>query len=1136
MPPKSQTSTGLAASRQAKKPRIKGPARSVSPDPQWPEYFKRLEVVHRAINTVSTFLCARKNVAPLFQTIKNTITAQTKRELELEDCAAIKFLLPNSVKFEYVDENDLTVYEEHGQQDKSVLGKGPANDIFRILETAAIADSCQLLVFEFIEEDLKRTPAKSVEGQIKKIPKNQIKMPVFSIENMTKLITKRNAKFIESINKFIASCVQAKIDPETTIKSELEQYIPAEPSPICNSPMPNLQILPYPPLIPKERKSIPEIIKDMTSDSDYDEQIVPNGARVFSAKSARYGALDFAISQQLADALYTTSNVTEFYSHQAEALNAISNGRNVIVATPTSSGKSLIYQVPLIRALETNRDVRAIYVFPTKALAQDQKRALQSVLGLMDSMWDVVVDTFDGDTPKDERIRIREQASVIFTNPDILHVTILPAIDQWRTFIRNLRYVVVDELHIYNGLFGSHVALIMRRLRRLCAWLGNNSVQFISCSATISNPYDHMTKVFGVQDIKMIEDDGSPSGEKHFLVWNCRHKDLDDSSTGRRSGVTEAAHLLVRLVLNGVRTITFCRVRHVCELVMKAVRQEFVNIRREEMLDRVMSYRGGYTPQDRRRIEKDMFEGQLLGIVATNALELGVDIGSLDAVIIAGFPMSVANLRQQSGRAGRRNKDSLTILVGDSHPVDQHFMQNPNELFDKPNADVVLDLENPLVLEAHLQCAAFELPISIESDEQYFGLTLKDLAPDRLSKLDTFNTKGDLYTCHARFLPWPARCVSIRQIDEETYAVLDVTNGRHVVIEEIEANRVSFTLYEGAIFIHQGRSYLVRDFDPDAKVAKVERTNVDWTTSQRDFTDVDAQEIHAVKAIVPKSGNVTNTQEHPLQFAYFGDIKVTTIVFGYFKIDARRQIIDAVDVSTTPPVVIDTKGFWIDVPQRAVALMNEKKLHFAGAIHAAEHAIISMTGAVVMSSTSDLRTECKAPEKEFASRESARKRPARLTFYDSSSGTSRSNRYEADVSRGLIFGSGLSRKVFEFLEIIVQMAIERIESCECEFGCIECCASAVCSESSLVLSKPGALVILKSIMNEDIDLDTIPEGPEGNLPSRKKFIETIIPVVGSVRMAPDVEFVGVTQVSADKEDMFEIKVEPSLSSQTRSDV
>lgn len=347
--------------------------------------------------------------------------------------------------------------------------------------------------------------------------------------------------------------------------------------------------------------------------------------------------------------------------------------------------------------------------------------------------------------------------------------------------------------------------------------------------------------MFGVDDVRLIDYDGSPSGRKEFLCWNTPFKDPGDPASGRGSARLECAHLFCALMLRGVRIIAFCRVRAQCEALVKAVRQELESLSRPEYAGLVMGYRGGYTAQDRRRIEADMFEGKLLGIVATTALELGVDIGTLDCVMTWGFPYSIANLRQQSGRAGRRNRDSLSILVGDGLPTDQHYMQNPDELFSRPNAQLRIDLDSMLVREGHVQCAAYEMPIRPEQDAQYFGRGLADMCDEKLVRDDM-----GFYHCHDRFRPMPSRYVAIRDAEDERFAIIDVTHGRNDILEELEASKATFTIYDGAIFLHQGNSYLVRDFRPDKSLARVERVQVDWATTQRDFTDIGPTETEAI--------------------------------------------------------------------------------------------------------------------------------------------------------------------------------------------------------------------------------------------------------------------------------------------------
>ena len=597
----------------------------------------------------------------------------------------------------------------------------------------------------------------------------------------------------------------------------------------------------------------------------------------------------------------------------------------------------------------------------------------------------------------------------------------------------------------------------MRRLRRICAAVGNSHVKFISCSATILNPEKHMKTIFGIEKVKVIDFDGSPSGRKEFLCWNTPYKDPKDPSSGRGDVVAEAARLFVQLILRGVRAIAFCRVRKLCEVLVSAVKDELKKLERPEVIGRVMGYRGGYTPQDRRRIEKEMFEGKLLGIIATNALELGVDIGSLDAVVMVGFPYTIANLRQQSGRAGRRNKDSLSVLVGDAFPTDQWYMNNPDEIFTKPNAELQVDLENMLVLEGHIQCAAYEMPVQPEKDKVYFGENLKEICDERMIK----DALG-FYHCNERFRPYPSKFVAIRDTEDGHFAVIDITNNRNVVLEEVEPSRAFFTIYEGGIFLHQGHTYMVKEFSTERRIARVELVRVDWTTQQRDFTDIDPIETEAIRSI-PGS----------LSKAFYGAIRIRATVFGYFKVDKKKRILDAVQVDN-PPIEIFSKGMWLDVPRSALEILNARRLNVAGAIHAAEHAMMSLVPNFVMSMPGDVRTECKAPKKEFAKRETSRKRPARLTFYDAKGGAA---------------GSGISTKAFEFVDLLLRQAVSRIAACGCEEGCLECVCSERCKEANAVMSKAGGEVILKSLLGLEIDIDALPMGPEEPSPAG---IETVV--------------------------------------------
>ncbi|MCJ1225502.1 hypothetical protein MMC12_002151 [Toensbergia leucococca] len=1020
----------------------------------WPAHFTKLAQTHRALNLVYTFCCTRKHLATTFDTIKKTVEGHIKRELLVEDVAQIKALVPRAINFAYVDEAMLQV-AVLGEED-GIKG-GRAKD-FRSLDfdkedtanaTVENNRSKELLLFEFVDGDLKRQVTNAKTGEpikpFRKLREEDLKMPVFSQKQMMKLIEKRNTKFTSAVNAFLNQCATKDVDAVDMLRMEEKPFIPVPSDSRGNTPAPDQGAKP-PPTIPTERKTVSEIIAEVKAMEWYSGQIVPDGHRVFDPQPPIFGDLNFQLSQNLVNALYNTRGITQLYSHQAEAINNLYEGHNVIVATSTSSGKSLIYQIPMLHELELDPNSRGMYIFPTKALAQDQRRSMKELLRFMPGLENVVVETFDGDTAMPDRNIIRDEGRIIFTNPDMLHITILPQEDKWRTFLQNLKFVVVDELHVYNGLFGSHVAFIMRRLRRICAAVGNRHVKFVSCSATVANPEEHMRTIFGVDKIRLTDFDGSPSGRKEFLCWNTPFKDPKDPSSGRGDSMAESARLFCQLVLRGVRVIAFCRVRKQCELLIGAVRNEAANLERPDLAARVMGYRGGYAPQDRRKIEKEMFEGKLMGIIATNALELGVDIGSLDAVITVGFPYTISNLRQQSGRAGRRNKDSLSVLVGDCFATDQHYMDNPDEIFTSSNCALQVDLQNTLVLEGHLQCAAFEMPLRPDEDSPYFGSQLASVAAERL----VADPQG-FYHCNERFRPLPSKCVAIRDTEEGHFAVVDITNNRNIVLEEVEPSRAFFTLYDGGIFLHQGHTYLVKDFSPDNKIAKVSRVTVDWTTQQRDYTDIDPIATEAIRRI---PGTLTR--------AFYGAIKIRAVVFGFFKLDKKRRILDAVQVDN-PPVEILSKGMWLDVPKQALDILNARRLNVAGAIHAAEHAVLSLLPNFVISMPGDVRTECKVAIKEFAKKETTRKRPARLTFYDAKGGAS---------------GSGISTKAFEFIDLLLRRACERVAACCCIDGCVECVCSERCKEQNVVMSKAGGEVILKMLLGREVDVEGLPWGPE----------------------------------------------------------
>ena len=440
----------------------------------------------------------------------------------------------------------------------------------------------------------------------------------------------------------------------------------------------------------------------------YIEQIVHS--EDVPSREARYGALDRPLHARLQVAL-ADAGIRDLYTHQTDAVNAVRRGKNVIVSTPTASGKSLCYNLPVIETLLQDRGASAMYIFPTKALAQDQRKALTR---LMPRGFRLRCDIFDGDTPSRERADVRRNSRLLITNPDMLHIGILPHHRLWHRRLRSLRYVVIDEAHIYRGVFGSHVANIIRRLRRLCRRFGGNP-QFILCSATIANPGEHAERLVGLP-FEVVDQDGSPYGGKDFLFWNPPMIDLAKGS--RRSTNTETAQIFAELLRRYVRTLTFVRSRRAAELLYVYARDN-LRLSHPDLAKRIMPYRASYLPEDRRAIERDLAEGRLLGVTTTNAMELGIDIGDLDATLLTGYPGSIASAWQQAGRSGRSGERSLSVLVAQDNPLDQYLMRHPEAFFGKPHESARVSPANPYILKPHLLCAAYEAPLLMDDMMKY---------------------------------------------------------------------------------------------------------------------------------------------------------------------------------------------------------------------------------------------------------------------------------------------------------------------------------------------------------------------------------------------------------------------------------
>ena len=540
------------------------------------------------------------------------------------------------------------------------------------------------------------------------------------------------------------------------------------------------------------------------------------------ARRARYARLSAPLPPTL-DAALRTAGVERFFRHQAQAIDLVRDGQHVIVATGTASGKTLVYNVPVVEAVLLDPNARALYLFPTKALAQDQLRALKElVVGLPGRAGRPTLnfETYDGDTPPSARARLRRQAAIILTNPDMLHMGILPNHHLWAEFLVNLRFVVLDEAHVYRGVFGSHLAVVMRRLRRLCEHYGS-SPRFVCCSATIANPGDHVERLTGIRPA-VINEDGSPRGPKVFALWNPPF--VDRRRTGRRSANAEAATLFAEMARHGLRNITFTKARVIAELVLRYAR-DALNKSDPQLNSRVAAYRAGYLANDRRQIERELFSGQLIGVTATSALELGVDVGGLDATVSVGYPGTIASFWQQAGRAGRGSEPSLAVLIGLDDPLDQYFMRHPRDLFGRPHEHALINPNNVYILGQHLPCAAHEYPLS-SADEARFGPGFVE-AMIQLEQggAVTYRPEQDRWYYAGR--DYPAQSVSIRSVGGQPVALLDETKELRR-LEEIDSATAPARAHPGAIYLHQGDSYLVTALDLDKGHALLRPASIDY--------------------------------------------------------------------------------------------------------------------------------------------------------------------------------------------------------------------------------------------------------------------------------------------------------------------
>ena len=729
-------------------------------------------------------------------------------------------------------------------------------------------------------------------------------------------------------------------------------------------------------------------------------------------RPAVFGELDRPLSADVQSAL-AELGFKGLYSHQVEAIEATRRDENVIVATPSASGKSLCYQVPVLEALIEDRSGRALYLSPTKALAQDQDKSLDA---FVPSSCRIRHGIFDGDTPIVDRSNVRRNSRIVLTNPDMLHMGILPNHRSWYQLLRNLRYVVIDEAHVYRGVFGSHVANVIRRLRRICRRLGNEP-RFVLCSATLANPGEHAERLVGLP-FRVIEEDGAPFGGKDFLLWNPPMVDMAQGT--RRNSNGDAAMLLAELISRKVRTLAFVRSRRMAEVLYVFVR-DHLRSQSPALADRLSPYRASYLPEDRRRIEHDLATGRLLGLTTTNAMELGIDIGDLDATILVGYPGSVASTWQQSGRSGRSGHGSLTAMVAHDNPLDQYLMLHPEAIFERPHESARISPTNPYVLKPQLLCAAYEAPIG-EEDADLFETDLPGQA-EELAEAGFLHRRDGLWFLEPD-VAYPAQEVNLRSASADFYTLVEEESG--AVMETMEESGAFVHWHPGAVYLHQGDAYLITDLDMDAHTAYCSTTDVPYYTEVRDLTETRVLSVSKQKQAVGAR-------------VYLGEVSVTTSVLGFVRKALLSGEVVGEEQVSLPSHSYNTVALWFDVPRETLEDILTERRDLAGGLHAAEHAAIGILPLFALCDRNDIGGISTPVHPDTGK--------PQVFIYDGHPG-----------------GVGITEKGYEVIEELWRATLEVVSNCPCESGCPSCIQSPKCGNNNQPLDKGVAVTLLRDLL------------------------------------------------------------------------
>ena len=725
--------------------------------------------------------------------------------------------------------------------------------------------------------------------------------------------------------------------------------------------------------------------------------------RVVRGSGAIYETLEPPLSGPM-QARLAERGITDLYRHQAQAIRNIRDGVHTVLVSGTASGKTLCYQVPIAERILEQPKSTALLMFPTKALAQDQLRSFRElrIPGLNAS-------TYDGDVTSDARPGIRKHSNVIFTNPDMVHFGILPYHARWADFFLRLRYVVIDEMHYLRGMFGSHTSHIIRRLRRVAAHYGANPT-FVFASATIGNPAELAERLSGLE-VAVVEDDASPTGDRVVALWN---PPLEDPEKGtRRSSLAETTDLFVDLVRREKHTIVFARSRKGTELIYR-----WAADRLGDLKDRVAPYRAGYNAADRRETETRLFAGDLLGVTTTNALELGIDVGSLDAALINTFPGTLASFRQQAGRAGRSQDTSLVALIGGQDALDQYFMHHPDELFSRPAEPAVINPDNPQVLDAHAACAAYELPLTME-DRMYFGDGLEE-SVNRLVQAEHLRMRdGKLYWAR-RQAPNPQ--LNLRSSGGPTFTIFNIDEGEQ--LGTVEQERAFRDTHEGAIYLHQGDSYLVEQMDLTRHEIGVRPAKVDYYTQPKQDKAMDIIDVEARGRL--------GSMDH-----WLGRVRVESHVIGYQrkKLGTGEKMGELIYLDL-PPTEFETQAFWFTISDALLQQAQVDLYDIPGTLHAAEHTMIAMLPLFAICDRWDI------------------------------GGLSTNWQHQTETNTIFIYdahpgGAGISPVAYGRGEELVRATLRALRECPCESGCPSCVQSPKCGNFNDPLSKDGAIRLLE---------------------------------------------------------------------------